>query len=76
MSLYDRMMAEAEESVRRKAAARATGATLGSRQRDHGDLTRFSHDVEARRTNRDPCFGCGVRRDVHDALGCKRWRGG
>jgi protein required for attachment to host cells len=24
---------------------------------------------------RDPCMACGVRRDLHDALGCKRWRG-
>lgn len=25
---------------------------------------------------RDPCFKCGVRRDVHDELGCRRWRAG
>lgn len=22
------------------------------------------------------CFNCGVRSDVHDAMGCKRWRAG
>lgn len=25
---------------------------------------------------RDVCFNCGVRRDRHDRLGCRRWRGG
>lgn len=25
--------------------------------------------------NRDPCLHCGVRADLHDEQGCKRWRG-
>ena len=24
--------------------------------------------------DRDPCFRCGVRRDVHDEGGCSKWR--
>ena len=24
---------------------------------------------------RDPCFNCGVRREIHDQYGCKRWTG-
>lgn len=23
---------------------------------------------------REPCFKCGVRQDVHDEMGCHRWR--
>lgn len=26
------------------------------------------------RVDRDPCFCCGVRKDVHDDTGCNRWR--
>jgi hypothetical protein len=26
------------------------------------------------RVDRDPCFRCGVRRDVHDEGGCRKWR--
>jgi hypothetical protein len=25
--------------------------------------------------NREPCFGCGTRADLHDEMGCSRWRG-
>ncbi|MDR2858436.1 MAG: hypothetical protein LBV50_11405 [Novosphingobium sp.] len=33
-------------------------------------------EIDARRIDRHtPCERCGVRPDVHDALGCKRWRG-
>lgn len=32
------------------------------------------NDVAGRIVNREPCFACGVRRDVHDTMGCKRWR--
>lgn len=46
---------------------RVVGAVRSSALRDRtGDTFAF--------VDRDPCFQCGVRKDVHDELGCGRWR--
>lgn len=35
---------------------------------------RIYHEAQHLMVDRDPCFQCGVRKDVHDELGCGRWR--
>lgn len=46
---------------------RVVGAVRNSALRDRtGDTFNF--------VDRDPCGRCGVRKDVHDEFGCKRWR--
>ena len=32
------------------------------------------HEAQHLMVDRDPCFQCGVRKDVHDKVGCGRWR--
>lgn len=35
----------------------------------------YSLEAIPEAVKRDPCFGCGIPYDRHDAHGCKRWRG-
>lgn len=49
------------------ATARVVAAVRNSALRDRtGDTFTF--------VDRDPCQRCGVRKDVHDEFGCRRWR--
>lgn len=59
-----RRVTKGERQVRRSEA--------GIDQTRHRD--RIKHDTLTF-VSRDPCLRCGVRKDVHDQIGCKRWRG-
>lgn len=69
----DRIAAQAEEEakerVERRMLARCTGTVVRS-------LTVLNRDKEIPHSGREPCVQCGVRKDRHDAHGCKRWRVG
>lgn len=34
------------------------------------------HDAMGLIVQRDPCWNCAVRHDLHDEMGCRRWRAG
>lgn len=85
-ALRREMQTEAAEFVRRREVARITGGTrlIGSpeiaRSRGRPATVEGYARLDAEREGckfapeRDPCFNCGVRRDLHDDAGCKRWR--
>lgn len=81
------MAAEAAERERRLTQAMMMGATVakgtGRGVKNHnpqavnlgvaGKAARYEA-ATANLVDRDPCGFCNVRRDLHDELGCKRWR--
>lgn len=84
-SLRRAMQAEAEAFAHRRHVAGMLAGTTAigvpddakpdhkrRRDREAPDRDEDAHTADGR----DPCSRCGVRRDVHDAHGCKRWREG
>jgi hypothetical protein len=80
--LHNRMAAEANAFLEQRAAAgRLSGhATMADYQSGEAIAARVearaaqADGIAARTALRQPCGGCGVRYDAHEAFGCKRWR--
>lgn len=59
----------AANATPRDTPSRYVGQVVGqARAAYRGDSMTF--------VSRDPCGRCGVRRDIHDSMGCNRWRPG
>lgn len=64
MDVFQRMLDEADGFVESR---RIEAERVANKARDSHDAMRLIQD-------RDPCFKCGTRKDMHDEFGCSRWR--
>lgn len=76
--LRAQMAAEAAEIERRRSdAAKMGGINFDGRHpalRRPRNAPRDPHESEHLIVDRDGCFRCGTRKDMHDEAGCARWR--
>ncbi len=72
-----------EFSERRRVARMQSNLSIDRHSSSGSNKAAIAARVEARMTEResvepapmrDPCGFCGVRADMHDEFGCKRWR--